>query len=390
MTLRFLLCLGLGAWLSGCSHPVRDVHQTHLQPVSLQQATQTVASDLFARIREDKGMLGRFTEQSVAIDPITDRYSQEQVAVSEEMTAYIKAVGTALRMAKLSVLSAQTLRSSQYVIQGTLGLEKHPKQPNKLYHLQAVALNVRNGELVASADAWIDDKHLRYQALPEFNDSPMYLVNKQAARPLAESYSAARFLMDVQATALLNDAGQAYRRKRYAAARDLYRQAGTHATAEQMLRVYAGLYMSQLRLGQAAAAEQAFEQLLALSFAQRDVLTLKILFKVDSEVFYGDALAQQQYQQWLRKMTEYMTKNQRCLHITGHSSRTGSAEYNDALSLARANRIKSVLDAGLGGDTAQVTAEGRGFRENLIGSGTDDDRDSLDRRVEFSVPACVR
>jgi hypothetical protein len=29
-----------------------------------------------------------------------------------------------------------------------------------------------------------------------------------------------------------------------------------------------------------------------------------------------------------------------------------------------------------------------GFRENLIGTGTDDLRDALDRRVEFRVRSC--
>jgi hypothetical protein len=29
-----------------------------------------------------------------------------------------------------------------------------------------------------------------------------------------------------------------------------------------------------------------------------------------------------------------------------------------------------------------------GFRENLIGTGTDDARDALDRRVEFKITGC--
>jgi hypothetical protein len=29
-----------------------------------------------------------------------------------------------------------------------------------------------------------------------------------------------------------------------------------------------------------------------------------------------------------------------------------------------------------------------GFRENLVGTGTDDARDALDRRVEFKISEC--
>jgi hypothetical protein len=35
-----------------------------------------------------------------------------------------------------------------------------------------------------------------------------------------------------------------------------------------------------------------------------------------------------------------------------------------------------------------TTAVGRGFEQNIVGSGTDDLRDSIDRRVEFKVMDC--
>ena len=36
----------------------------------------------------------------------------------------------------------------------------------------------------------------------------------------------------------------------------------------------------------------------------------------------------------------------------------------------------------------RTTTSGKGFRENIIGSGTDDAVDALDRRVEFKIEAC--
>jgi outer membrane protein OmpA-like peptidoglycan-associated protein len=36
----------------------------------------------------------------------------------------------------------------------------------------------------------------------------------------------------------------------------------------------------------------------------------------------------------------------------------------------------------------RIETAGVGSRENLIGSGTDDQRDALDRRVEFRVVGC--
>jgi outer membrane protein OmpA-like peptidoglycan-associated protein len=38
--------------------------------------------------------------------------------------------------------------------------------------------------------------------------------------------------------------------------------------------------------------------------------------------------------------------------------------------------------------TGKLQAVGMGYRENIVGSGTDDLRDALDRRVEFKVRSC--
>ena len=37
---------------------------------------------------------------------------------------------------------------------------------------------------------------------------------------------------------------------------------------------------------------------------------------------------------------------------------------------------------------SRIIATGRGFKENLIGTGKDDSSDALDRRVEFKVIGC--
>ena len=77
-----------------------------------------------------------------------------------------------------------------------------------------------------------------------------------------------------------------------------------------------------------------------------------------------------------------------CLTVAGHTSRTGNEVYNDRLSLQRAAAVQKQLEnlsPKLGG---RLNATGIGFRENIVGSGTDDLRDALDRRVEFKVRPC--
>jgi outer membrane protein OmpA-like peptidoglycan-associated protein len=77
-----------------------------------------------------------------------------------------------------------------------------------------------------------------------------------------------------------------------------------------------------------------------------------------------------------------------CLNVVGHTSRTGSVPYNDRLSLQRAAYIKQRLEREAPQLAPRTRAAGMGFRENLVGTGTDDARDALDRRVEFKVIEC--
>jgi len=77
-----------------------------------------------------------------------------------------------------------------------------------------------------------------------------------------------------------------------------------------------------------------------------------------------------------------------CLTIVGHTSKTGTEQFNDRLSTQRAVTIQTRIEAPAPEKEGRLSSVGVGFRENLVGSGTDDLRDALDRRVEFKVRTC--
>ncbi|MDY0743291.1 OmpA family protein [Paucibacter sp. R3-3] len=76
--------------------------------------------------------------------------------------------------------------------------------------------------------------------------------------------------------------------------------------------------------------------------------------------------------------------------IVGHTSRTDSDALNDRLSAGRAAAIRQKLGAEPGAAEllARMKTSGVGARENIIGTGTDDVADALDRRVEFKIVGC--
>ena len=74
--------------------------------------------------------------------------------------------------------------------------------------------------------------------------------------------------------------------------------------------------------------------------------------------------------------------------MLGHTSRTGSEAANARLSQARAKLVRDALVQNERRLANRLEVDGVGWRDNIIGSGTDDSRDSLDRRVEFKVKGC--
>ena len=92
---------------------------------------------------------------------------------------------------------------------------------------------------------------------------------------------------------------------------------------------------------------------------------------------------------WLRQIAREGTGAKVCMNIVGHTSRTGSEPANDALSLQRANFIRQRLATEGQALAARSKTTGMGFRQNIVGSGTDNAVDALDRRVEFRIIPCT-
>jgi outer membrane protein OmpA-like peptidoglycan-associated protein len=126
----------------------------------------------------------------------------------------------------------------------------------------------------------------------------------------------------------------------------------------------------------------------AFGLANRN-LGVKFLFNPGSTEFWSDPKVNGPYSLWLRQIARQAGAAKVCMNVVGHTSRTGSEQTNDRLSQARAAVIKQKLDAEVAELSSRTRASGMGWRENLIGTGTDDVSDALDRRVEFKITDCT-
>jgi outer membrane protein OmpA-like peptidoglycan-associated protein len=189
----------------------------------------------------------------------------------------------------------------------------------------------------------------------------------------------------IPVSAVITEADQTYAAGRAQKALGLYRKALAMPGGEQ-LRALNGIYVSLARLQKKNEAAEAFGALVDYGLQSQD-LAVKILFRPGTAQFIKarDAAA---YPMWLRQIATKAASRQSCMEVVGHTSPTGPAAVNDRLSQLRAETIRHDLDAASRGLGERIIARGMGSRENIVGTGKDDNSDALDRRVEFKVLAC--
>jgi outer membrane protein OmpA-like peptidoglycan-associated protein len=186
--------------------------------------------------------------------------------------------------------------------------------------------------------------------------------------------------------ALISEAIDAYNSRQYRKALELYHSA-LQAPGGEQLRVYNGLYLSNWKLRRQAQATEAYRKIVDYGLTNKR-LAVKFLFKPGSTDFLSDQQVSGPYPIWLKQIAQRTATNQGCLEVVGHTSRSGPEPINERLSLLRAESIKSKLERNEPALGTRTIANGVGSKENLIGTGTDDVRDALDRRVEFKVVNC--
>jgi outer membrane protein OmpA-like peptidoglycan-associated protein len=194
------------------------------------------------------------------------------------------------------------------------------------------------------------------------------------------------YLQRLPAAALINEATLAFTENKTADAYRLYREARSLAAPDD-LRVLNGIYTTSWKTGRKKEATEAFGKIIDLGLQQRR-LPIKLFFNPGTTTLLQSADLQAQYAMWLQEVASHAGAREACLRVIGHTSRTGDAAANEVLSQKRAAVIKQSLERQNRKLATRVSAEGVGSREIIVGLGTDDLRDALDRRVEFRSVDC--
>lgn len=380
--------------LAACqtSPPVGPRATTEAQ--SLDQALAWAVDNLAGQLKPADNVLSRLAKpvaRPVLPDPSLDAASGQQTALTrrldQAMAARLRAQHPHLEVLPFAQAS---LARAQLVLAATIA---RLEQPRGVFQIHLALADLKTGQVVAQASARARDEGFDTTPTPYYRDTPVLLLKDRVvegyirtAQTAPGQAADATYLERVAAAATIQEATALYDAERYQEALGLYRSVLATPAGEQM-RSLNGVYLTQWKLGHQAEAEQAFGQMVALGLSQK-TLGVKFLFNPGGTEFWSDAKISGPYGLWLRQIARQAGSSRVCMEVVGHTSRTGSEAFNDRLSAQRAATIQRRLEAESSALVGRLKASGVGFRENLIGTGTDDASDALDRRVEFKVGDC--
>jgi outer membrane protein OmpA-like peptidoglycan-associated protein len=385
---RSLLALILLTLLVACATPSGNT------PVPYNDAIRQATDELVSQTKGLPNFLSKIdmgqVRRVIVVDPMVDAASGQQSAATKSLEK-IATEHLTREFAQYEIASfqASSLARASYLLTGVLARDATAPANTLRIHLALTDLKTR--QVVGHGSALALAEGVDISPTPYFRDSPVVVKDKvvdgyvRTTQSKAGEPADATYIERIATSALVNDATTAYNNERYGDALGQYQNALSSPAGEQ-LRVLNGVYMSQLKLGRMADAEKAFGKVVAFGIAN-DILSVKFLFAPGNTEFWSGP-GSGPYTMWVRQIAREAANANVCMKIVGHTSRTGSEQTNDRLSLQRANEVKQKLDKEVGKLSARTTTQGMGFRENLVGIGTDNAADAPDRRVEFRIQPC--
>lgn len=373
---------------AGCASPPSPPIVADLP---LAQAVGAVADEAVRRMDEQRG-LARFLSRSTPlyVAPVLDAHSRQQttttVRVRELVVAHLKSQHRGLALVPFTAAAAAL---SEVRLDTTLTAATLPdgRRASDRLLLQMRLVSLRDGRTLARSETTVADAALDATPIAFFRESPFTLpppaVQDAAATPGAPVLSERDRTVPI---ARLDEAGAAYGAGSFERALSLYRSAATLPGADTM-QALVGTYLASARAGRDTDARDAFARIVALGLKTR-TMGVKLLFAPGTTEFWADPAISKPYPDWLREIARQAGESASCLQVVGHSSRTGAEDYNLALSARRADAVRQQLETASPVLARRIETAGVGWRDNLVGTGSDDVKDAVDRRVEFKVVDC--
>jgi outer membrane protein OmpA-like peptidoglycan-associated protein len=373
--------------------PVATLAQTPPAPtpVPFAEALQRAANDLFSKAQLD----GERVE--LVIDPLIDGISGAQSTSTRSMQqSLVELVGKSYPRFQMQPFSSEALARNPVVLIGTFTAVNNAGDANgarDAYRICLALADLKAKRIVSKGVARAKPEGVDVTPTTYYRDSPMWSKD-----PTTEAYIKTcqgtklgdaidpLYAERLSVAALINDGILEYEARHYREALAFYRTARALPGGDQH-RVRIGAYLANSKLGRKDDAVEAFGDLVDSGLSSKQLM-VKLLFQPGSTQFIANPQITEPYPMWLSQIGTRAKQKGACLEIVGHTSRTGAPLVNERLSVLRAQYVMDLLQTGAPDSRGRMIATGRGFNENLVGTGKDDASDALDRRVEFKVIGC--
>jgi len=360
-------------------------------PVPFPEALQRAANDLFSKAQLDGARV------ELVIDPLIDGISGAQSTSTRSMQqTLIELVGKSYPRFQAQPFTTEVLARNPAVLVGTFTAVNNAGDAGgarDAYRICLTLVDLKSKRVVSKGVSRAKPDGVDVTPTTYYRDSPMwskdpateaYIKTCQGTKlgdPIDPAYAER-----LNVAALVNDGILEYEARHYREALAFYRTARALPGGDQH-RVRIGAYLATTKLGRKDDAVEAFGDLVDSGLSGNQLM-IKLLFQPGSTQFIANPQITEPYPMWLSQIATRAKQKGACLEIVGHTSRTGLPQLNERLSALRAQYVMDLLQAGAPDSRGRMIATGRGYNENLIGTGKDDASDALDRRVEFKVVGC--
>jgi outer membrane protein OmpA-like peptidoglycan-associated protein len=374
----------------------------HVEPVpnrtmKFDEGMKVLASNLAEQL--ENSSIGNVLNK-VVIDPLTNQKQLNKIVIDPfidvesgypvKTNARIVEIISRELMKRFKItgeMEPDSLEVSEYVLNGMVSIEEKHKNIYKVY---ATVFQKSSGKVLASATVHVN----RFDTTPKeiYKDSPIFLkgqdyehyvssVKKMPDETVNQEYHDSLTIKSMQVKG-----DKLYEQKEFKKSLSYYNQAANSKSGQQ-LEILNGQFTILVKQGQWKAAEDVYKKLLKASIAETNAIASKIFFNPRSIVPMENKA--DVYAIYMKQIASLVASNPKCkVKIIGHCSRTGTEAYNEKLSRDRAVWIQKQMAAYMPDVLNRSEPIGRGFHDNIVGTGKDDVTDQIDRRVEFVFDQC--
>jgi outer membrane protein OmpA-like peptidoglycan-associated protein len=334
----------------------------------------------------------------VVIDPLIDAVSGMQSAQTRLMEKRIVAlVKEKFPQFEVQPFSVAAVARLPIVLVGTftpIDADNKVRTTREQFRICLALADMGSGKILSKGVARSQLDGIDSTPTDFFRDSPLWSGEDPSITSYVRTCQATKpgdaidpiYLQRIATAALVNEAIDLFEAGNFRAAHELFRGAAQTPAGNQ-LRVLNGWFLSSWNLNQRNDAAEAAGRLAEYGLERRG-FSMMFLFAPGRTEFSRDPKISGTYPLLLREIARKSAPAKECLEVVGHASRSGTEPANERVSLGRANFVRAQLVRAAPSLAKRTSAVGVGSREWIVGTGSDDLVDAIDRRVQIRLVDC--